>query len=297
VVARPPARATTSAARSIEWSAIATTSVRLSAAAASASGIAEYRDGVDLYADPMTADDGSAAAQPVRAKYLQIKDTLLHDYVDGKPAGSTLPPERVLAQEFGVTRVTVRRAIDELESDGLVYRIQGGGTYTVGPSIAKSLRLTSFSDDVRARGRTPSSQVLDVSRGPAGDEIGRSLRLSPRDPVVTVRRLRMADGEPMCLEVCALPADLVPGIEEDDLTGSLYVLLSRRYGLEPARAEQVIEATVLDEQEAAMLTVPPFSAALRATRTSYDVRGGPVEFAVTTYRSDRYSLRFAVRRD
>ncbi|WP_425955919.1 GntR family transcriptional regulator [Xylanimonas sp. McL0601] len=245
----------------------------------------------------MTTDDPVAPTKPERSKYLQIKDSLLHDYVDGKPAGSTLPPERVLAQDFAVTRVTVRRAIDELESDGLVYRIQGGGTYTVGPSIAKSLRLTSFSEDIRARGRTPSSQVLEVSHGPAGDEIGRSLHLSPRDLVVTVRRLRMADGEPMCLEVCSLAAALVPGIEDEDLTGSLYGLLSRRYGLEPARAEQLIEATVLDEREAAMLAVPSFSAALRATRTSYDARGGAVEFAVTTYRADRYSLRFAVRRD
>ncbi|ACZ31140.1 transcriptional regulator, GntR family [Xylanimonas cellulosilytica DSM 15894] len=244
----------------------------------------------------MTKNDASATA-PVRAKYLQIKDSLLQDHVEGKPAGTALPPERVLAQDFGVTRVTVRRAIDELESDGLVYRIQGGGTYTVGPSIAKSLRLTSFSEDVRARGRTPSSEVLEVSQGPAGDEVGRSLHLSPMDTVVTIRRLRMADGEPMCLEVCALPARLAPGIEEEDLTGSLYAILSGRYGLEPARAEQVIEATVLDEREAGMLAVPPFSAALRATRTSYDTRGGPIEFAVTTYRADRYSLRFAVRRD
>lgn len=232
-----------------------------------------------------------------RAKYLQIKDTLAHEYIDGKPAGSPLPPERVLAQDFGVTRVTVRRAIDELESDGLVYRVQGGGTYSVGPSIAKSLRLTSFSEDVRARGRTPSSALLDVSVGPAGDEVGRNLRLSPSDLVVTVRRLRMADGEPMCLEVCSLAAQSVPGLEDLDLTGSLYELLSERYGVAPTRAEQLVEATVLDEEDAELLTVAPFSPALRATRISYDSRGGPVEYCVTTYRADRYSLRFAVRRD
>ncbi|GAB2453457.1 GntR family transcriptional regulator [Xylanimonas ulmi] len=243
----------------------------------------------------MTAEPGVTA--PPRSKYLQIKDALLEAYIDGKPAGSALPPERVLAADFGVTRVTVRRAIDELESDGLVYRVQGGGTYSVGPSIAKSLRLTSFSEDVRARGRTPSSRLLEVAHGAAGDEVGRSLHLSPGDGVVTVRRLRMADGEPMCLEVCALAAATVPGLEDLDLTGSLYELLERHYGIAPTRAEQLIEATVLDEHDAAMLGVPPFSAALRATRTSYDSRGGPVEYAVTTYRADRYSLRFAVRRD
>jgi GntR family transcriptional regulator len=112
-----------------------------------------------------------------------------------------------------------------------------------------------------------------------------------------VSRLRKADGEPMCLETCIIPAKAVPGLEDLDLTGSLYELLKVRYGITASRAEQVIEATVLDEADAALLRVAPFSAALRASRTSYDLHGVSVEYAVSTYRADRYSLRFAIRRD
>jgi GntR family transcriptional regulator len=238
-----------------------------------------------------------AAAVPSRPKYLQIKDSLLTHYIEGQPAGHMLPPERVLAQDFEVTRVTVRRAIDELEADGLVYRVQGGGTFCVGPAIAKSLKLTSFSEDIRARGRKPSADVLHVGVQPAGEDAGRALRLSPGDPIVAVRRLRRADGEPMCLEACALPAESVPGLPDLDLTGSLYELIGERFGLVPSWAEQTVEATVLSPEDAGLLAVPPFSAALRATRVSYDGRGRAIEHAVTTYRADRYSMRFAIRRD
>jgi GntR family transcriptional regulator len=232
-----------------------------------------------------------------RPKYLQIKESLLTRYIEGQPAGHLLPPERVLAEDFGVTRVTLRRAVDELEADGLVYRVQGGGTYCVGPAIAKSLKLTSFSEDVRARGRKPSSDVLHVGIQPAGEESGLALRLSPGDPIVAIRRLRRADGEPMCLESCALSAESVPGLQDLDLTGSLYELIGSRYGLVASWAEQTVEAKVLSPEDAGLLAVPPFSAALRATRVSYDGRGRAIEHCVTIYRADRYALRFAVKRD
>lgn len=244
----------------------------------------------------MTANP-STSVTAKRPKYQQIKASLLADHIDGQPAGHPLPPERVLAQDFGVTRVTLRRAIDELEADGLVYRVQGGGTYCVGPAIAKSLKLTSFSEDIRARGRKPSSVVLHVGLAPAGEEAGRALRLSPSDRVLQIRRLRRADGEPMCLEACALAAASVPGLPDMDLTGSLYELIGREFGLHPSWAEQLVEATVLGPDDARLLAVPPFSAALRATRVSYDPRGRAIEYCVTTYRADRYSMRFAVRRD
>jgi DNA-binding GntR family transcriptional regulator len=245
--------------------------------------------------EDMSSDPGTATVK--RPKYQQIKESLLADYIEGQPAGHMLPPERVLAQEFGVTRVTLRRAIDELEADGLVYRVQGGGTYCVGPAIAKSLKLTSFSEDIRARGRKPSSVVLHVGVTPAGEEAGRALRLSPSAPVLEIRRLRRADGEPMCLEACALPAESVPGLADLDLTGSLYELVGREFGLHHSWAEQLVEATVLGPEDAKLLGVPAFSAALRATRVSYDARGKAIEYCVTTYRADRYSLRFAIRRD
>lgn len=243
-----------------------------------------------------TATRPQADHQPHRPRYLQIRDDLYAKYVEGRQADALLPPERTLAEEFGVARATLRKAIDELADEGLVYRIQGGGTYCVGPGIAKSLKLTSFSEDIRARGWTPSSRVLSASVVPAAEAVCWRLRLSPGHRIVEIRRLRLADGEPMCLEVCSLPAELVPGLEERDLKGSLYELLAGEYGLEASWAEQDVVATVLSPEDADMLGVAPFSPALRAERVSFDARSAPIEYAVSTYRADRYTLRYAVRR-
>jgi GntR family transcriptional regulator len=240
------------------------------------------------------AEDGDS---PARAQYLRIKDELLQRYVLGSPADQALPSERKLATIFGVTRVTVRRAIDRLEQDGLVYRVQGGGTYCVGPGVAKSLRLTSFTEDMAARGRRATSKVLSVQVKPAGEEVGAKLRLSPGTPVLEIRRLRLAEGEPMCLEVSSWPADLVPGLERRDVSGSMYETVEREYGVKIAWAEQVVDATVLSPADAQLIGVAPFSPALRASRVSFESRGRRVECAITTYRADQYSLRFTVRRD
>jgi GntR family transcriptional regulator len=227
---------------------------------------------------------------------LAIKGELFRRHVQGASADSALPSERSLALEFGVTRVTVRRAINELESDGLVYRVQGGGTFTVGPGVAKSLKLTSFSEDMLARGHTPGSVVLSAEVKPAEQEVATRLGVSPGTPVVQIRRLRTADGESMCLEVSSWPAAVVPGLERRDLSGSTYGIIEREYGLKLGWAEQVVEAVVLNLEDAALLGVPPFSAALRATRVAFEARGQRIEHCITTYRADKYSLRFTVRR-
>ncbi|MDR1393020.1 MAG: GntR family transcriptional regulator [Bifidobacteriaceae bacterium] len=229
-------------------------------------------------------------------QYLAIKDELLRRYVQGKSADSPLPAERALASEFSVTRVTMRRAIDELEADGLVYRVQGGGTFCVGPGVAKSLKLTSFTEDMVARGRRPGSVVLSAEVKPAVQEVASSLGLSPGTAVAEIRRLRTADGEAMCLEVSSWPSSVVPGLERKDLSGSTYRILEKDYGVRLGWAEQVVDAIVLSPDQATLLGVAPFSAALRATRVSFDSRGGRIEHCVTTYRADKYSLRFTVRR-
>lgn len=251
---------------------------------------------VYAYSDAMSRVEPKRSGSR-RARYLEIKDELVARYIDGQLADSPIPPERSLAQDFDVTRPTIRRAVDELERDGLVYRVQGGGTFCVGPGIAKSLRLTSFSEDIRARGRTPGSVLLSADEHPAGEVAGQRLRISPGAAVIEIRRLRLADAEPMCLESSALPAELVPGIERRNLRGSLYRLLESEYGIRPAWAEQSVSATVLSADEADQLRVAPFSAALRAERVSFDARARRVEFGISIYRADRYSLRYTVRRD
>ncbi|MCP2321914.1 GntR family transcriptional regulator [Hamadaea flava] len=207
-----------------------------------------------------------------------------------------LPTERDLAEEFAVSRMTVRQALERLERERRVYRVQGAGTFVAPPAITKSIELTSFSDDMRSRGLLPGSRLRIAEDVPAGADIGFALGLSPSASVVHIERVRTADGEPMCLEHTYLTGSVVPGLLDEPLGGSLYEVLRERYRITLVRAEQTIRATVLDQATAELLAVPAFSPALLVERTAFDQRDRPVERAVSTYRGDRYNYQIALAR-
>lgn len=207
-----------------------------------------------------------------------------------------LPSERELVNRFGVSRATVRQAIGRLEEEGLVYRTQGSGTFVADPAtISKSLVLTSFTEDMRSRRLTPDSRLLDLATRPAPVTVARDLELSPGAEVVHVRRLRLADGLPMCIEDVWLRGDQVGDLDAETVSGSLYEALTAR-GIRPHHADQVIAATVVDADQARLLAVAAYSPALRVSRVTYDETGTAVERAQSIYRADRYDFRITVTR-
>lgn len=228
-------------------------------------------------------------------KYEAVQESLLIR-IEGLRPHDRLPTERELAERFGVTRMTVRRALDRLEQERRVYRVQGAGTFVSDPAITKTLELTSFSEDMRSRGLRPGSRLEAAELIPAGTTAGRALSISPAETVVHLERVRTADDKPVCLEKVFLPTRVVPGLLEERLDGSLYDLLSHRYRITVVRAEQTVSASVLDTREAMLLEVPPVSPALVVVRTAYDQRGRAVEYAKTIYRGDRYSYRLTLER-
>jgi GntR family transcriptional regulator len=207
-----------------------------------------------------------------------------------------LPGERDIADELGVNRLTVRRALDELEREGLIYRVQGAGTFVSVPKVSKSFEFASFSEDMRVRNMVPGSLVTEVTLEAAGVNVGYALGVSPSAQVVHLRRVRTADDVPMCLENSYIPHALVPGLEGGMHGESLYETLSHRYGLRPDRADQTILATVLDEASAAQLLVPAFSPAFHVRRTAYDARSRAIEYAESLYRGDRYRYTLSIER-
>jgi GntR family transcriptional regulator len=204
--------------------------------------------------------------------------------------GTALPSERQLSADLGVSRLTVRAALDDLAREGYLVRRRGSGTYVQQPKISQHLTMTSFSEDMRRRGMTPSSRTLSLTRQLAGARLGRFLNVSPGEEIVAVRRLRLADGVSMAIETLHIPAAIVPGVTPKDLEGSFYDLLRTKYGIEIASGTQAIEPTVTNEEESAALGVPLHSPAFLFERTSRDGAGRTLEFVQSIYRGDRYRI-------
>lgn len=228
-------------------------------------------------------------------KHLQVRERLLAQIRDMKP-DDVLPQERELAETFGVSRTTVRQALQSLIEEGLVYSVRGRGTFVSRGRISKGLSLTSFSDDMRARNLEPGSRLLTAEQRVAEPELARTLEIKPGDPVYYLERLRLADGFPMCFERVHLPAAPFPRLLDQDLQGSLYQLLAGRYRTVLATAEQHISATTLNRRHADLLGVPARSPALYVRRRGIDARGRVVEYGQSLYRADRYDFEVTVHR-
>jgi GntR family transcriptional regulator len=231
-----------------------------------------------------------AAANPQRVTKQSATRQQVLDLIERLGVGNAIPSERQLSADLGVSRLTVRAALDDLTREGYLVRRRGSGTYVQQPKIAQELTMTSFSEDMRRRGMRPGSRTLSLSHELADARLGRLLRVSPSEEILVIKRLRLADGETMAIETLHLPAALVPGLRPHDLDGSFYELLRDRYGLSIASGTQAIEPTVTNAEESEALGVPLHSPAFLFERTSRDDDGRTVEFVQSVYRGDRYRI-------
>jgi GntR family transcriptional regulator len=220
----------------------------------------------------------------------QLRDLLEHA-ARHAPAGTRVPGERELAERFDVARMTVRAAVDDLVADGLLHREHGRGTFVSHPRLAQPVSLTSFSEDMRLRGRRAAGRVLVQEPAPATPTVALALELAADAEVVHLDRLRSADGEPVAVERARLPAARFPGLETAELAdGSLYATLAERYGCRVADSEQRVTAVAASAEDAALLGVAPGAPALRIERRTRDRSGRPIELVRAVYRGDRYEL-------
>ncbi|WP_267379072.1 GntR family transcriptional regulator [Sphingomonas sp. GC_Shp_6] len=201
--------------------------------------------------------------------------------------GAALPAERDLAIEFGISRITIRKAMAELVEEGLLVRRRGAGT-TVSRRIEKSFaRISSFSEDMIARGRSPSSSWISRAAGLVMPEEAMQLGLSPGAPVLRFHRVRHADEIPMALEFSTIPGWCLPGIE--DVTDSLYTALDAT-GHRPTRALQRLRAVPVLGNHARLLGIDPGSPGLLIERCGFLRDGRAVEFTQSFYRGDAYDF-------
>lgn len=204
--------------------------------------------------------------------------------------GDRLPPERRMAEQLGVSRMTLRQALGSLARRGLVVRVRGrqGGTFIAEPKVERDLTaLAGLTEQLRRQGRRAGAKVLSTRQGGAGRRTATALQLNVGDRVCEVRRLRLSDGEPLAIERSVFPASRFPDLLDCRLDGSLYELLDQRYGGAPRRAVERLEPLVADPGEAELLHVKPGAPLLLVERTAYDAEGIPVEYARDLFRGDR----------
>jgi GntR family transcriptional regulator len=227
---------------------------------------------------------------PAPTKQQHVREQL-ESLIAGLVPGEPLPAERDLARDLGVARMTLRRAVDVLVEDERLIRRRGAGTFVAGAKVTQRLAATSFSADMRARGLRPGSRTIEARRFPAGMMLAGLLDVPPQTDVLFVRRLRLADDEPMALEDLHVPATVAPGLTGEDLEGtSFYDLLADRYDDPVVSGTQTVEPALVGAEEAALLGVDPGSPVFLFERTSRVRSGGVAEFVRSTYRGDRYRI-------
>jgi GntR family transcriptional regulator len=198
-----------------------------------------------------------------------------------------LPAERDLAADFEVSRITVRKALDGLVGEGLLVRRQGSGNFVSARVEKNFAMLTSFSEDMRARGRSPRTAWLKRSSGTVTPEEALALRLSPGTPVYRFHRLRFADEAPMAIEYATIVASALPSLEAVDQ--SLYEALEKT-GHRPVRALQRLRAVLLNGDQAELLKAKPGDAGLLVERLGSLRDGRAIEFSQSYYRGDIYDF-------
>lgn len=214
----------------------------------------------------------------------------LRELVASASVGDRLPGERELSARWGVARMTLRRAVDSLVSEGIVERRHGSGTYVTPQPFVRLLGLTSFSQDMRDRGLVPSSRLLAFRTVPADGPLAAQLRIPVGDPVLSFTRLRLASGDAMAVETVWIPQVLVPGLADGDLDGSLYELLADRYRIVTGAAKVSIEPVLPEPRIRELLKTAEDQACLRIRMVDSDNRGRVIMIANCVYRGDRYQL-------
>lgn len=220
--------------------------------------------------------------------YLQLARSL-RDHISsgGIGPGRALPSERDISEMAGLSRVTVRKGIAQLIDEGVLIRKQGSGTFVAPRITSAGGRLSSFSDETRARGEDP--QVIWINKAYAYpvEEEAAALQVTVTTRVARLGRIRLAGGEPLAIEHAVIPAQFLPDI--DEVGDSLYQALDR-HGHRPAAGTQTVRASLATPTEAGILSVKQNSEVLRIERKTWRPDGRIVEFTRSVYRGDRYEF-------
>lgn len=223
------------------------------------------------------------------AKYELVMKELSAEIAEMR-SGDQLPTEQQLAARFNVSSMTVRRALQALIDAKRIVGIRGKGTFVAEPALTKRMTLASFTDSMRAAGRTARAEVLSAGVAPAPPGVAEDFGADSSTPMYTLERLRFGDDTPLSIDRSLLPAAVFPNLLGHDLTGSLYEILRRRYDAHLTRASSRVAAVLPTSREAELLGITGDQPCLRVVARGSLADGRVVEITRSIYRGDLYEL-------
>ena len=218
--------------------------------------------------------------------YDEIKDAIEKGVYAPK---ERIPSELELAEQYEVSRITVRQALDGLAQAGYIYKVQGKGSFVASKKAGMQLNhLIGFSDEMRSLGLEPSTILVEQSLMLPTEAVAKALNIDVTQKIYFLTRIRCADGVPMAVEKVHMPFYRFAGIETQDLSKSLYALLKEQYGCECSKAVQSIQAGAASSHDAKLLKIKTGMPVLCISRTTYGMDGAPFEYVDSIYRGDKY---------
>lgn len=231
--------------------------------------------------------------------YAQIKDHLRERILDGsyKPH-EQMPSESEMMATFGVSRITVRQALNDLQNEGLIFRIHGKGTFVSKPKAFQDLgKLQGFGEAMRQMGYETYSRVLSQREIKPTPQVQDRLGLGKRDKVCELQRLRFLNREPISLDVSYVPCELGQRLAKEDLaTRDVFTIIENDYGIQLGHADLQIGTLMADERQARHLRVPEGSPVLFIERTTHTAEGLPIDYEHLYYRGDAFTYKVRVER-
>lgn len=225
------------------------------------------------------------------AIYMKVRDELYDKIIEGVyKSGDRIPSERELSDVYGVSRMTARQAITELEKDGIVYREKGRGTFVSGPNLYQD-NIKSFTQTLIEQNMHPSTKIIESSTVSHLTSISQILHMDKKTSYYKVKRLRLGDNVPIALETVYIPTIFTPGLLENKLDGSLYKVLEEQYGYEMSNIACEIEACISNKILMGMMSLKNQEALLKVTGITHDQNGRRLFYEESYYRSDLYKYR------
>lgn len=232
--------------------------------------------------------------------YTQIREILRQRILEGTyQPHQQMPSESELIKAFGVSRITVRQALGDLQRAGLVFKIHGKGTYVSKPKAFQNIgRLQGFGEAMSSMGYETFSQLISIKTITAGRAVAPRLKVKEREQITELRRVRYLNREPISLDVTYVPKEIGDRLAKEDLAHrDIFLILENDYGLSLGQADIQIEAMIADETLARLLKIEESAPVLRIERLTYTADGKPLDYEHLYYRGDAFQYRLRIERD